>query len=178
MQKQQIGVLVGRFNPVHLGHIEVIKHAISTFGEENFILFIGSQSHPMTLRHFFSFIERLGFLKSLYPKIKILGVPDFDSDDEWIQTIEHMLETAFGKSKDEVDFVYYGGCEEDIIFFIDRDRKTKIINRFDGTTPKISATEVRDALILDRSLEGLLPNTLAQTIKEKFKERWEKFKKI
>lgn len=178
MEKQQIGVLVGRFNPVHLGHIEVIKHAISTFGEENFILFIGSQSHPMTLRHFFSFTDRLEFLKLLYPKIKILGVPDFDSDDEWIQTIEHTIQTIFGKNKEEADFVYYGGCEEDIIFFINRDRKTKIINRFDGTTPKISATEVRDALVFKRPLEGLLPETLAQTVKQKFKDRWEKFRKI
>lgn len=176
--KKQIGVLVGRFNPVHLAHLEVINNAIARFGEENCVLVIGSQNHAMTLRHFFSFPERLEFLKVVYPSIKILGIPDFDSDDEWILTLEHILTTTLATQDTELDFTYYGGCEEDIAFFIERGRNTIIMNRFDGTTPKISATEVRDALILDRPLDGLLPDSLASIIKEKFKERWEKFKKI
>lgn len=176
MKKQDIAVLVGRFNPVHLGHIEVIKSAIATFGEENCILIIGSQNHPMTLRHFFSFNERLGFLKLLFPDIKISGLPDFESDKDWVSALDNMLETTFGKQN--LDFIYYGGCEEDISFFVDIGRTTKILNRFDGTTPKVSATEVRDALILDRPLEGLLPESISEKVRETFKEQWEKFKKI
>jgi len=52
------------------------------------------------------------------------------------------------------------------------------LNRFDGTTPKVSATEVRDALIKGRPLEGLIEPALISDLENRFIEKWEQFKKI
>lgn len=172
---KEIGVYVGRFNPPHLGHEKVCHEMIKEFGIENCLVVIGSQNHHMTLRHFFSFIERKGFVQTLFPEIKIVGHPDFETDEEWIESLEHMIKTVFDSPK---KITYFGGCEEDILFFINRGRKTKIFNRFDGTTPKVSATEVRDALISKRDLVGLIPDKIIPIVEEKFVHKWEHFKKI
>lgn len=55
----------------------------------------------------------------------------------------------------EKKITFYGWCEEDIAFFLDAGKQVMIANRFDGTTPPISATEVRDFLIW---LETTEPN--------------------
>ena len=74
--------------------------------------------------------------------------------------------------------IFFGGCDEDITFFIEAGRKCKIINRFDGTTPKISATEIRDSLIYDRSLDGKINPIIENDLRICFKEKWERFKRI
>ena len=53
-----------------------------------------------------------------------------------------------------------------------------MINRFDGeSSPVISATQVRDALISGRSLEGLVHPKIMDDVQRLFKIKWEQFRK-
>lgn len=170
------GVFVGRLCPIHLGHEAVIREMIRMSGSEHHcLLMIGSANSELSLRHFFSYSERRGFAKVLFPHLPIVGLPDYESDGEWLQALDDIL-TAAGMDPKEV--VFFGGCEEDISFFADAGRKYQVLNRFDGTTPKISATEVRDCLIHDRSLDGLVNPAIQKYVKELFADKWEKFKRI
>ncbi len=169
------GAYIGRFNPLHLGHAAIVGEMLAQCGAEDSILIIGSSNAPFSLRHFFSYDERKKFIRAVYPDIRIVGLPDYPSDAEWLSALDDILAAA-GMKPSEVTF--FGGCEEDIRFFMDDGRACSLMNRFDGTTPKVSATEVRDALIHDRPLEGLVHPSVAADMRELFKEKWERFKKI
>jgi hypothetical protein len=136
---------------------------------------IGSANHPTSLRHFFSYEERRGFILKVFPGLKVFGIPDFPTDEEWILALDDILRLS---GTDPSSVTFFGGCREEVDFFCRIGRKVEIMNRFDGSTPKISATEVRDALIRERNLEGLLNPAIADSVRRSFQEKWELFKKM
>lgn len=171
---KKFGIFVGRFSPLHLGHEAVIRHMIEECGLENCIVILGSSNNQMSFRHLFSYEERRFFLEKAFPGLKIIGLPDYSSDSEWLLALNDIL--SFG-GVDSEQAVFFGGCEEDIYFFLDHGKKYQLMNRFNGETPKISATEVRDALIQNRSLDGLVNQKLVEDVKNSFTIRWEEFRK-
>lgn len=173
--KESFGVYCGRFNPIHAGHEVVINKMLCTFGFHRSLLIIGSANTPQSLRHFFSYEERRALIKKLFPDLKVVGLGDFNtSDAEWMLALDDLLISA---GTDPLKATFFGGCEEDVSFFYRFDRKCQLLNRFDGTTPKISATEVRDALIHNRSLDGLVNPDIQEIVRANFGIRWEEFKR-
>ncbi len=172
---KKFGIFVGRFCPVHTGHEAVINNMLGECGADNCLLVLGSANAPMSLRNLFSYEERRSFLKIIYPQIKVIGIPDYSTDAEWMLALDDIISIG-GISKDKT--VFFGGCEEDIHFFFEFERKCQLINRFDGSTPKISATEVRDALIQERSLDQLINPVLASEVKRTFAIKWDRFRKM
>jgi nicotinic acid mononucleotide adenylyltransferase len=171
----QFGVFVGRLCPPHAGHEVVVRKMVEDCGAGNCLVVIGSDNSPMSLRHFFSYEERRGFLKAIFPEVRVVGLADFPTDGEWLTALDDLIRLAGSSSEDAV---FYGGCEEDVAYFVGYGRKVSILNRFDGTTPKVSATEVRDALIHGRSLDGLLNPQLAEAVAKTFRHKWEIFKRM
>ena len=170
------GAFVGWVCPVHLGHEAVIKRMITeSGGEGNCLMLIGSANHPLSMRHFFSYEERRKLLAAIFPALRVVGLPDYPKDAEWMVALDDILAAAGAKP---AEVVFFGGCEEDVRFFIEAGRKTSILNRFDRSTPKISATEVRDALIHGRELEALLNPAVIPGIQETFLRKWEAFKRM
>ena len=167
------GVYVGRFSPIHIAHEQVINKMLEIHGDGSLIV-IGSCNTPPSMRHFFSYVERRGFVQTLFPNVPTIPLPDFVSDDDWMLALDDMI-TLGGGNPHEV--VFYGGCEEDLVFFLDRNRKCEILNRFDGTTPKISATEVRNALLHGQSLDGMVNPKIQSELAGLFHEHWQVFSK-
>lgn len=175
---KKYGLYLGRFNPIHARHVEMIELMLSKYEPKNCLLVVGSSSAPFSLRNFFSYEERRGFILKLFPDIRLVGLPDYSTDSEWLKALDDVT-TASGLTPD--DITYFGGCEEDIRFFLDKGRGYFLLDRFNsgGTVvPKLSATEVRDALIHDKSLEGMVDRRIVEDVKKLFKEKWERFKKI
>ena len=168
-------VCVWRICPIHLGHQKVLDAMIKKFGIKNCLLVIGSSNAPLTMRNFFSYVERKGFVETIYPDLQVVPISDYPTDSEWLQALDDILRFG-GLSPKEVTF--FGGCAEDIEFFLEVGRKHEIMNRFDGSTPKISATEVRDALIQGRPLDGLLDPRIVDGVRGAFKGKCERFKKM
>jgi len=173
--KRPFGVFVGRFCPVHLGHEVIIREMLRVCGPKNSLLVVGSSNAPMSLRHFFSYKERRNFIARIFPDIRIVGLPDYFCDEDWMLALDDLINVWLPK-KNKVTF--FGGCEEDVRFFFDFKRKCRILNRFDGSSPKLSATEVRDALIHGRSMRGLLNPIIEKEVTEVFSQKWEKFRKM
>lgn len=170
------GVFMGRMNPIHLGHEQVIDRMIRECTQANTVIIIGSSNAQTSMRHFFSYKQRRDFVRRLYPTMRIMPAADFPNNDaEWAAALKDLLESAFGQgSLPEITF--YGGADEDVQYYKKAGFKTKVINRFDGTTPIISATEVRDHLVHERPLNGLLNPKIHDDIHGLFQERWETFK--
>ena len=171
------GVLVMRACPIHLGHERVLDEMLSKHGIHRSVVMLGGANEPMSLRHLFSYSDRRGLILRLpkYNGLRIVPLPDFPTDAEWLEAMDDILKSM---EIDPLRAAYYGGCEEDIDFFVRANRETKIVNRFDGSSPKISATEVRDALIHGRPLKDLVNLRLQKPLLALFNKRWELFKRM
>lgn len=84
-------LFVGRFQPLHKGHVRVIKNLLRRF--EKIIIAIGSIQEKRTEKNPFSFAERRKMLKLVFNKeiasgrIEIIGVKDEKSDEKWTRKI-------------------------------------------------------------------------------------------
>lgn len=168
------GVYIGRFNPIHAGHEAVIDQMVKYFGHHSLII-IGSCSEPQSMRHYFTYKERRDFIKALYPHTKVVGLSDFPGDDEgWFTALYDLIQTC---QHDIGKVEFFGGCDEDVYWLKEKGHNVTILNRFSGSTPIISATGVRDALIHDRSLDGMINSNLQERMRTLFKRKWAEFEK-
>ncbi|HDJ96757.1 MAG TPA: nicotinamide-nucleotide adenylyltransferase [Candidatus Aenigmarchaeota archaeon] len=81
-------VFVGRFQPLHLGHVHAIKKVIKEYGDV--VIVIGSinkhdKNNP------FTFEERKRMIESVFPGVKIIGVLDVNDDSLWVKLIEQKV---------------------------------------------------------------------------------------
>ena len=141
----EYAVYIGRFSPIHFGHMKIIDIMIKLYGEKSMMM-IGSSNSPLGDRLPFTYLERRGFIKKLYPKLALTGIPDFshiDTDPTFETWHTHLWDTINFRFPDATreNTVFYGGSEKDIKFFIDADYKVCIVDRNDLLV--ISGTKVR-----------------------------------
>jgi nicotinamide mononucleotide adenylyltransferase len=168
-------VYVGRFCPIHAGHESIIRTMMAFTGVKNSMIIIGSSNAPFSLRNFFSYSERKGFIREIFPEVRVMGLPDFQSDELWLEALDDQLIAA---GIDPRKAVYYGGCREDVRFFVEDGREVKIINRFGKE--QISATQIRDLLIHKQyqEVKRILNPLISEQVIVTFARKWEDFKKI
>lgn len=97
-QKYDYAVLIGRFQPFHKGHAEVIEHGLKI--ARKVIVLVGSANRPRGLRNPFSFEERVEMIEGhfgvdSFGVLSILPLPDAAYDDEeWVQNVQHAVRMA------------------------------------------------------------------------------------
>ena len=165
-QTTELGVYIGRFCPPHEGHCRVIRFLLEERGLANSLVIVGSSNHSISYRHLFSLDDRIAMLRQLFPGINLADIPDHETDSLWLADLWNMI-GCWRHGREEPDHrrvTFYGGCEEDILFFVNAGYDVKILNRFDGTGPKVSATEVRDALVHGRAINDLIPTAISELV--------------
>ncbi|MCS7123206.1 MAG: triose-phosphate isomerase [Candidatus Aenigmarchaeota archaeon] len=78
------GLFVGRFQPLHLGHVYAINQAFDLFDEV--IVGIGSSQYSNEPRNPFSAKTREKMIKAVFKNrenLKIVKIPDFNNDEIW-----------------------------------------------------------------------------------------------
>lgn len=170
------GFFIGRMNPIHLGHEAVINHMIETCGVKNSTLIIGSSNASTSMRHFFSYSERRQLIRQLYPHLTVVGLPDYPTDDEWLLALYDLVHAIAGTNQPG-HVTFFGGTQEDLRWYADTKHTIKMMDRFSGVTPIVSATQVRDNLIQQQSLDGLLNPKIITHVQDLFQQRWDIFKK-
>lgn len=83
------GYIIGRFNPLHLGHHELIDYMINN--SDHHVIFIGSANESRTDSNPLSFDERKQLMSIHYPKSTIIGLDDLDDMDTWIHVLENHI---------------------------------------------------------------------------------------
>jgi len=85
-------ILVGRFQPMHIGHLKVIKWILKNYNKV--IIAIGSSQDSFTEKNPFTFEERkkmiqnsLSSEKIQKKRYKIIGIPDVYDDKLWVGSI-------------------------------------------------------------------------------------------
>lgn len=87
-------VVIGRFQPVHNGHVAMLHAALQTAAR--LIVVVGSVNQPRSLKNPFSFEERQHLLLAALPKamqqrIHIVAVPDYNDDVAWVAAVHDVV---------------------------------------------------------------------------------------
>ena len=75
------GLVVGRFQPLHKGHVALIKQAQEQCVE--LAIVIGSTQAKVTARNPFTAAERRQMLQALFPAVPVFEVPDLNDPPHW-----------------------------------------------------------------------------------------------
>jgi len=88
------GLLIGRFQPFHLGHLEAVQFALSKV--EKLWIGIGSSNKQSQKNNPFTADERKEMIlssisDSISKQIQIFPIPDLDNHKKWIENIDSIV---------------------------------------------------------------------------------------
>lgn len=117
-----VGVVIGRFQPLHNGHCQLIRTALERC--ETVIVVLGSPYAPRTVKNPWTAEERMAMLQQVFSieyaqrKLLVHAVDDvFYSDPQWFATVHHIVNQLvddeasiglFGFEKDESSYYLQG----------------------------------------------------------------------
>lgn len=153
------GLFIGRFQPLHLGHVKVINFAMARC--DTLILGIGSAQYSHTLENPFTAGERFEMLLSVFDKkveakkLFILPIPDVHNHNLWVSHVESLL-PAF-------DMVFASNPLTELLFS-KKGYKVEAVPVYDRE--RFSSSEVRRRIIYGENWEELVPPEVSEYIKK------------
>jgi nicotinamide-nucleotide adenylyltransferase len=154
------GLLVGRFQPFHRGHLAVVREIRAKRGDEELILGVGSAQESFTWKNPFTTAERLEMIARALGEAKIAGVlpvplPDIQRHAMWVRYAETVL-PPFGRvyTNNPLTALLFGEAKYPVEAPTLVDRA-----RFEGET-------VREHLAADRDWRPLVPPAVAAYLAE------------
>ena len=143
------GLLIGRFQPFHLGHLGALRFALSKV--DKLWIGLGSSNKPLEKNNPFSAEERKEMIlssidKSMKQRIQIYFIPDLENHIKWIEFIATLVpkfDVIF--TNDELTRHLYSKRDVEVLSipFVNRDI--------------LSGTNIRDMIISDQKWEDLVP---------------------
>lgn len=177
------GIFIGRFQPLHNGHIEIINQMIQEVDHP--VIIIGSASGPRTPLNPFTFQERVKMLQDVFGKqITIYGADDYKyQDNDWLARINTIIDTVKRfHSVESEDVTIYGYKKDDssqYLGWFPAYRYKEVIT----ATPTINSTDIREFMlsgefkpseVVNRNT-STVPNVSSKTsddIRSYFYESW------
>jgi len=143
------GLLIGRFQPFHLGHLEAFRFALTQV--DKLWIGIGSSNKPSEKNNPFTADERKEMILSsindqILNRIEIFYIPDFENHMEWIKNIDLIVpsfDVVF--TNDELTQVLYRKRGKKVIQVPFKDREI------------LSGTNIREKIISDQNWQELVP---------------------
>ena len=195
MKPQKYGVFIGRFQPLHIGHIDLIYKTLNTIPIEidKLIILIGSSNLTCSIKNPFSFEEREEMIraefKGMEHKIIIHPLRDYFYDElAWIERVKNILDYIVPIKDRELNQIKLIGQYKDkssyyLKSFPYESSRTKYSILKDKEEQTISAATIRDSLFQDNPRFDLIPESthglIQQFLKtEKFKDLKEEYKYI
>ena len=143
------GLLIGRFQPFHLGHLEAFRFALSQV--DKLWIGIGSSNKPMQKNNPFTADERKEMIlssidDSISNRIQVFYIPDFDNHEQWIESIDSIVPTF--------DVVF---TNDNLTQHLYSKRGKKIISVPFKERDILSGTNIRDKIKSDQKWDELVP---------------------
>ena len=144
------GLLIGRFQPFHLGHLEALQFALSKV--DKLWLGLGSSNKPIEKNNPFSADERKEMIlssisDSLKNKITIYFIPDLDNHVKWIEKIDTIVPTF--------DIVFSNDSLTDHLY---SKRSVQVMTIPFLKRDQLSGTRIRDLIKSDQKWDDLVPS--------------------
>jgi len=143
------GLLIGRFQPFHLGHLDAVLFGLAK--TENLFICIGSSNKSNERKNPFSAEERREMIltsiePSIADRIKIFDIPDVGDHEKWTFEIDKIVpkyDVVF--TNDEFTKTLFEKREISVISVILKDRE------------KFSGTNIRNLITEDKNWRDLVP---------------------
>lgn len=105
---QRQAFVVGRFQPVHKGHVTLIRRALEL--SENVVIFIGSAQEDNTPKNPYDVGQRVEMIKACFDqevqkRLVFMPLPDFATNTEWVKFIDHSLKCYSQKTVSRISVV-------------------------------------------------------------------------
>jgi bifunctional NMN adenylyltransferase/nudix hydrolase len=145
-------IFIGRFQPLHRGHVEVLRRALSLASQV--CVLIGSTDRPRTVKDPFSFDERRQMITSVLAedereRVAISAVQDSTyNDSDWVRWVQDAVAAELGETAGKK--IGLIGHEKDSSSYYLRMFPQWELVEVDASED-ISATEIRDQFFAERS---------------------------
>ena len=152
------GLLIGRFQPFHLGHLDAFRFALSKV--DKLWIGIGSSNKPNEKNNPFSADERKEMIlssidNSTANRIQIFFIPDLENHEKWIENIDLIVpdfDVIF--SNDELTQSLYSKQGKKVIQVPFKDREI------------LSGTNIRNKILSDQDWQTLVPDGTKTVLKK------------
>lgn len=163
-------VFIGRFQPLHLGHLEVIECARKL--ADKVIVLIGSAHQPRTPKNPFTHVERNLMLRNTFPNseswLAIRAIRDKPyNDQQWANQVQQKVESCLSWSDKPLKGGIIGHRKDDTSFYLDMFPQWGDPIEH-GINEKVNATDIR-TLYFESSmkfLDGVLPGSVMSFVTE------------
>ena len=143
------GLLIGRFQPFHLGHLEALRFALSKV--DKLFVGLGSSNKPPEKNNPFSAEQRKKMIlssidDSMKEQISIYFIPDVDNHVKWIEEIDSIVP--------QFDIVF---TNDDLTKHLYSKRSIQIQSIPFLKRNKLSGTNIRQLILSDQNWSDLVP---------------------
>ena len=162
-----LGFFIGRFQPIHRGHLFVVAEALEVC--RKVALIVGSDNAPLSPKNPFTAQERMTLIRQNLEAhfrerardIVVFAVPDFESNDVWV---EHICDVVRDIAHPNDKITLIGHDKDDSTFYLKFFPQWGFVNipNFHG----INATAIREALFAKTLFDNpnLLQHITPQTV--------------
>ncbi len=152
------GLLIGRFQPFHLGHLEALRFALSKV--DKLWVGLGSSNKPLQKNNPFSAEERKEMIlssidDSIKNKIEIFFIPDFENHKKWVEHIDNIIP--------KFDIVF---TNDEMTKYLYSKLETKVLPIPFTNRNVLSGTNIRDLILNDQKWEDLVPDGTKKFLNE------------
>ena len=143
------GLLIGRFQPFHLGHLDAVLFGLSRV--ENLFICIGSSNKSNERKNPFSAKERREMIitsiePSIADRLKIFDVPDVGDHEKWTFEID--------KTVPKYDIVF---TNDEFTRTLFEKRKIRVVSVVLKDREKFSGTNIRNLITEGKDWRDLVP---------------------
>ena len=152
------GLLIGRFQPFHLGHLEALRFALPKV--DKLWVGLGSSNKPLQKNNPFSAEERKEMIlssidDSIKNKIEIFFIPDFENHKKWVEHIDNIIP--------KFDIVF---TNDEMTKYLYSKLETKVLPIPFTNRNVLSGTNIRDLILNDQKWEELVPDGTKKFLNE------------
>jgi nicotinamide-nucleotide adenylyltransferase len=129
MSHYSVGLVVGRFQPFHKGHLYMLKEALKI--ADKLVIALGSsnisnEDNPLSFEKRKEMFQEILVHEGLEDVVvKIVPSPDFASDDEWLQALEKnagAFDVAISNNDWTIDVMSQAGYATERVPFFEREK--------------------------------------------------------
>ncbi len=153
-----VGLYIGRFQPFHLGHLEVVKLILTKVDE--LIIVVGSAQYSHTRKNPFTAGERISMIRKCLrdseistDRVQIIPVPDVNVHGIWVAHV-----TAYVGKYD----IVFSNDPLTSRLFREVGAKAEGIPFFEREI--YSSTEIRRRVLLDQDWRALVPRSASKVM--------------
>ena len=152
------GLLIGRFQPFHLGHLEALRFALSKV--DQLWVGLGSSNKPLQKNNPFSAQERKEMIlssinDSIRKNIEIFFIPDFENHKKWVEHIDSIVP--------KFDVVF---TNDEMTKHLYSKRETRVIEIPFTKRDALSGTNIRDLIVNNLQWKEFVPKGTEQILNE------------